>query len=106
MREINTYIIEKLKINKDSKVKLVTPKNNNDLKTLVEEYFWEWVENDEIFKNPKASSKEDMKGVYNSIMKSIEDNKYTFKKLIRWVLPLKFRQYLNKNYYLKLDEKL
>lgn len=105
MRELNTYIIEKLKINKDSKIELKTPKNFEELKSLVEGYFWEWTENDPVFKVVN-SSKEEMKGVYNHILDGLKEQKYTFKKFIKWVLPLKFRQYMNNTYNLNIDEKL
>ena len=104
MKRINNYIIEKLKINKNSKSQPKNPETMQDIKIMVETYFWEWVNNDEMFKVSNLD-RENMKSVYDYIMNTLKEKKYNFKKFIRNVLPAAFRRYMNKTYNLTIDEK-
>ena len=104
MNNLSTYIIEKLKINKDTKSNPKNPKTKEDIKNMVKEYFHEWVENDEIFKLPKSASKEDMEIVYNHIIEQCDKSTYRVDKFIRCILPAAFRKYMNKTYNLTIDE--
>lgn len=104
MKNLNLYITEKFKISKDIKNIIRTPKNFDELKDLVETYFWEWVDNDEYF-TVADIYKPEMKKVYNSVLRNIQAPQYGLKKTIRTVLPANFRKYMNKKYNLDIDEK-
>ena len=104
MNSLSQYIIEKLHINKNTKLHPKNPKTKEDIKNMVKEYFHEWVENDEIFKLPKSASKEDMEIVYNHIIEQCDKSPYRVDKFIRNILPAAFRKYMNKTYNLTIDE--
>ena len=106
MKRIGTYIVEKLRINKDIKISLKNPKTKEEIKKMVEEYFDEWIENDNIFKSPKSATKEEMQRVYNTIIEQCDKSTYRIDKFIRQVLPAAFRRYMNKTYGLSMDERI
>ena len=105
MNNINTYLSEKLHLNKNIKIQPKNPKTKEDIKRMVEEYFDEWIENDPIFKLPNSESKEDMKRVYDYIIEQCDKSTYRIDKFIRCILPAAFRKYMNKTYNLTIDER-
>ena len=105
MNNINTYLSEKLHLNKKIKIQPKNPKTKEDIKNMVEEYFDEWIENDPTFKFPKSASKEDMKKVYDYIIEQCDKSTYRIDKFIRSILPTAFRKYMNKTYNLTIDER-
>lgn len=104
MKTLDTYIIEKLKIDTDTTISddAVMPTNKEEFIEFINTYFKEW-----WYQTTPSSIKTDknFKSSYDYIIKYANDKMFTVDAAFIHALPVKFIEWMNDNYNLGYDLK-
>lgn len=100
MKHINSYIIEKLIINKDSKEdkKVNIPLTKEEFIDFINKYFEEWYFSDPKMPKTLERNKKYFEDIYNYIIKYTKDKYFSVSQAFNNVLPVKFIKYMNDKY--------
>lgn len=103
MKTINSYLTEKLRINKNTEVNVNVPETREEFIDFINKYFKEWWDSDSPI-SIKTSFK-NYKNTYDYIMSYLTNEKKFNEKgvpgIFASVLPLKFVKYMNTKYNLE-----
>ena len=101
MKTLDNYIIEKLKLDKDTKVSkdAVMPTNKEEYIELIDTYFKEWWDDD----SPKSLTSKNYKDSYDYIIQKINSKDFSPYTFHTEYLPYKFVKYMNSKYNIGWD---
>ena len=104
MKTLDSYIIEKLKIDKDTTISddAVMPTNKEEFIEFINTYFKKW-----WYQTTPSSIKTDknFKSSYDYIIKYANDKMFTVDAAFIHALPVKFIEWMNANYNLGYELK-